>query len=77
MIHGGQVKIGKFLTKLRFFSAHITSPQGDFGLARLIREVSQPLSDSDKTVVTLWYRAPELILGAKDYTGAVGTAKIS
>jgi serine/threonine protein kinase len=30
------------------------------------------LFGGDKVVVTIWYRAPELILGAKHYTAAVG-----
>ena len=35
----------------------------DFGLARLIKDPLRPLSDNG-TVVTIWYRAPELLLGA-------------
>lgn len=35
----------------------------DFGLARLVRDPLRPLSDNG-TVVTIWYRAPELLLGA-------------
>lgn len=47
---------------------------GDLGLARLWHK---PLAQSglfggDKVVVTIWYRAPELILGAKHYTAAIG-----
>lgn len=39
------------------------SPQvGDFGLAR---EYGSPLKAYTPVVVTLWYRAPELLLGAK------------
>ena len=42
----------------------------DFGLARMANE-----SDADKDmtqyVVTRWYRAPELIMLAKDYTAAI------
>ncbi|KAF4619304.1 hypothetical protein D9613_004749 [Agrocybe pediades] len=44
---------------------------GDLGLARLIYEPLQPLYAGDKVVVTIWYRAPELLLGAKQYTTAV------
>ncbi|EEB94795.1 hypothetical protein MPER_06335 [Moniliophthora perniciosa FA553] len=40
---------------------------GDLGLARLIYEPLQPLFAGDKVVVTIWYRAPELLLGAKHY----------
>ncbi|KAF9533610.1 CMGC/CDK/CDK8 protein kinase [Crepidotus variabilis] len=44
---------------------------GDLGLARLIYEPLQPLFAGDKVVVTIWYRAPELLLGAKHYTKAI------
>ena len=41
----------------------------DFGLARRIdEERKRPLTN---TVVTLWYRSPELFLGTKDYDYAV------
>lgn len=43
----------------------------DLGLARVFREPLAALGDVDRTVVTLWYRAPELLLGAKHYTTAV------
>ncbi|WFD27946.1 cyclin-dependent kinase [Malassezia nana] len=36
----------------------------DFGLARMFGD---PLEDMTNLVVTLWYRAPELLLGAKKY----------
>ena len=35
---------------------------GDFGLAR---EYGSPLKNYTPVVVTLWYRAPELLLGTK------------
>ncbi|XP_076032899.1 cyclin dependent kinase 11B pitslre isoform X2 [Oratosquilla oratoria] len=38
---------------------------GDFGLAR---EYGSPLKGYTPIVVTLWYRAPELLLGAKEYS---------
>uniref|UniRef100_A0A0V0G790 cyclin-dependent kinase n=1 Tax=Triatoma dimidiata TaxID=72491 RepID=A0A0V0G790_TRIDM len=38
---------------------------GDFGLAR---EYGSPLKPYTPIVVTLWYRAPELLLGAKEYS---------
>ncbi|KDR84392.1 hypothetical protein GALMADRAFT_56746 [Galerina marginata CBS 339.88] len=44
---------------------------GDLGLARLIHEPLQPLFAGDKVVVTIWYRAPELLMGAKHYTKAI------
>ena len=47
---------------------------GDLGLARLWHKplASMGLFGGDKVVVTIWYRSPELILGAKHYTAAVG-----
>ncbi|CAH3135452.1 unnamed protein product [Pocillopora meandrina] len=38
---------------------------GDFGLAR---EYGSPLKNYTPVVVTLWYRAPELLLGTKEYS---------
>lgn len=40
----------------------------DFGLARECFDPMRPLTTN---VVTLWYRAPELLLGAKKYSAAV------
>ena len=42
----------------------------DFGLARIIQSPTRPL-DRDGEVVTIWYRAPELLLGSKHYTRAI------
>ncbi|KAG2500382.1 hypothetical protein HYH03_001955 [Edaphochlamys debaryana] len=42
----------------------------DFGLARIFQSPARPLSDNG-VVVTIWYRAPELLLGARHYTRAV------
>ncbi|BDA40576.1 Cyclin-dependent kinase E-1 [Coccomyxa sp. Obi] len=42
---------------------------GDFGLARIYACPLRPLSDNG-VVVTIWYRAPELLLGARHYTPA-------
>ena len=36
----------------------------DFGLAR---KFGDPLGEMTQLVVTLWYRAPELLLGSKEY----------
>ncbi|KLU93194.1 CMGC/CDK/CDK8 protein kinase, partial [Magnaporthiopsis poae ATCC 64411] len=44
---------------------------GDLGLARLFWKPLRCLYDGDKVVVTIWYRAPELLLGSKHYTPAV------
>lgn len=40
----------------------------DFGLARYLGEPTPPLT---QLVVTLWYRSPELLLGAKEYGAEV------
>ncbi|KAK9668874.1 hypothetical protein RND81_13G093200 [Saponaria officinalis] len=40
----------------------------DFGMAR---QYGSPLKPYTALVVTLWYRAPELLLGAKEYSTAV------
>jgi cyclin-dependent kinase 8/11 len=44
---------------------------GDLGLARLCHNPLLPLFAGDKVVVTIWYRAPELLMGAKHYTKAI------
>ncbi|KAH8147521.1 uncharacterized protein LAJ45_08348 [Morchella importuna] len=44
---------------------------GDLGLARLFWKPLQSLYTGDKVVVTIWYRAPELLLGSKHYTAAI------
>lgn len=45
---------------------------GDLGLARINRDPLLPLWNGDKVVVTIWYRSPELLLGARHYTAAIG-----
>ncbi|KAJ5120200.1 hypothetical protein N7448_010869 [Penicillium atrosanguineum] len=44
---------------------------GDLGLARLFYKPLNSLFTGDKVVVTIWYRAPELLLGSRHYTPAV------
>ncbi|KAH3902142.1 related to Serine/threonine-protein kinase SSN3 [Saccharomycodes ludwigii] len=44
---------------------------GDLGLARKFNNMVQTLYTGDKVVVTIWYRAPELLLGARHYTPAI------
>ncbi|CCE65490.1 hypothetical protein TPHA_0L01350 [Tetrapisispora phaffii CBS 4417] len=44
---------------------------GDLGLARKFHNMVQTLYTVDKVVVTIWYRAPELMLGAKHYMPAI------
>ncbi|KRZ03107.1 Cyclin-dependent kinase 11B, partial [Trichinella zimbabwensis] len=41
---------------------------GDFGLSR---EYGSPLRSYTPVVVTLWYRAPELLLGIKEYSTSI------
>jgi len=45
---------------------------GDMGFARLFNSPLTPLASLDPVVVTFWYRAPELLLGARHYTKAIG-----
>ena len=45
----------------------------DFGLARAY---SLPLKPYTHEVVTLWYRAPEILLGAKEYSLGVDSWSI-
>lgn len=49
----------------------------DMGFARLFNAPLKPLADLDPVVVTFWYRAPELLLGARHYTKAIGYALIN
>ena len=42
----------------------------DFGLARIFQSPLQPLYHNG-VVVTIWYRSPELLLGARHHTSAV------
>ena len=44
----------------------------DMGFARLFNNPLKPLADLDPVVVTFWYRSPELLLGARHYTKAIG-----
>ena len=39
--------------------------------SRLFNSPLKPLADLDPVVVTFWYRAPELLLGARHYTKAI------
>ena len=43
----------------------------DMGFARLFNSPLRPLTELDPVVVTFWYRAPELLLGARHYTKAI------
>lgn len=48
----------------------------DMGFARLFNQPLKPLATLDPVVVTFWYRAPELLLGARHYTKAIGKLEI-
>ena len=43
----------------------------DFGLARIFRDPLRPLSENG-VVVTVWYRAPELLLQTNHYSRPIG-----
>lgn len=43
----------------------------DLGMARTFHSPLKPLADVDAVVVTCWYRAPELFLGARHYNKAI------
>lgn len=44
---------------------------GDLGLARRFDKPLQSLWTGDKVVVTIWYRSPDLLLGARHYTVSI------
>jgi cyclin-dependent kinase 8/11 len=44
---------------------------GDLGLARIFRSPLTSLFAGDKVVVTIWYRAPELLMATRHYTPAI------
>ena len=44
---------------------------GDLGLARLFHKPLASLYSGDKVVVTIWYRSPDLLLGARHYTPSI------
>lgn len=78
----GRVKIGKitlsFWKNLPFLLTCLKCCRlqslfaADMGFARLFNSPLKPLADLDPVVVTFWYRAPELLLGARHYTKAIG-----
>lgn len=81
----GRVKIGKytvsflkmlsqlFTVKVWFYlTDYNVNLAADMGFARLFNSPLKPLADLDPVVVTFWYRAPELLLGARHYTKAIG-----
>lgn len=60
---------GSFPKRLKHLSLNFAA---DMGFARLFNSPLKPLADLDPVVVTFWYRAPELLLGARHYTKAIG-----
>jgi cell division cycle 2-like protein len=52
------------------YNSHGRLALGDFGLARRYEDPIRPYT---RLVVTLWYRCPELLLGAREYNTAVDT----
>lgn len=55
-----------------YFTVYDVYCAADMGFARLFNSPLKPLADLDPVVVTFWYRAPELLLGARHYTKAIG-----
>lgn len=43
----------------------------DMGMSRIFYSPLKSLTDQEPIVCTIWYRAPELILGSKHYTKAI------
>ena len=62
----------RITTETYQFLMTVVLPLGDMGFARLFNSPLKPLADLDPVVVTFWYRAPELLLGARHYTKAIG-----
>lgn len=75
-------KLNQFVQKKKEKDKIVSFPQilkhlslnfaADMGFARLFNSPLKPLADLDPVVVTFWYRAPELLLGARHYTKAIG-----
>lgn len=63
----GGVKFGPESTVA---SGRTEREDAEVGGARIFKEPLRPLSDNG-VVVTIWYRAPELLLGARHYTTAI------
>jgi len=71
------VNVSLFLQVLTCVTCALTNvlfsvAAADMGFARLFNSPLKPLADLDPVVVTFWYRAPELLLGARHYTKAIG-----
>ena len=58
-------------SSLQYIFAHIFEFRvkiADLGFARIFHAPMRSMVEIDPVVVTFWYRAPELLLGAKHYT---------
>jgi cyclin-dependent kinase 10 len=67
----GILKIGWSFALVPFLDHRlIFSRLADFGLARRITNPNKPMTPK---VVTLWYRAPEVLFGDKTYSTAIDT----
>ena len=66
----GRVKIGKKMKKWMKWRPNVAET-ADFGLARIFQNPLKPLSDNG-VVVTIWYRAPELLLNSNHYSCPIG-----
>lgn len=71
MTDKGCIKVGKYgmnlILRHRSYINTITI-SADFGLARLFGNPSKPMTPQ---MVTLWYRAPELLLGSRTHTTSI------
>jgi len=67
-LHKGWILHRDLKTSNLLYSNDGTLKICDFGLAR---KYGSPIGEYTLLVVTLWYRAPELLLGSKKYTEAV------
>ena len=74
----GRVKIGKacFVSTTLMDIHLVLYSTADMGFARLFNSPLKPLATLDPVVVTFWYRAPELLLGAMHYTKAIGELSV-
>uniref|UniRef100_A0A1I7X623 Protein kinase domain-containing protein n=1 Tax=Heterorhabditis bacteriophora TaxID=37862 RepID=A0A1I7X623_HETBA len=68
---GPGVQRGRNMYFYDFMNISLRVKIADMGFARVFCNPLKPLAELDPVVVTFWYRAPELLLGAKHYTKAI------